>query len=260
MADNAPALSVSASGATCLIPETATVCVTSCGRLDLLAQTLSSFRAFNVGGKYLISEDSTDASVVDQIKKTYPDATVLSGPERLGLMGSIDRLYSRVETKYLFHLEDDWEFNGPIAWQAAIEMLDVRADVAHVCVRDFAEVKPKYQARSEPATAGGREFRIMDCDSHPEFFAWSSNPGLMALSTYRRYAPFGRLMHDQMSGRMKRDGLRQAFLLPGVTHHIGQGRNVADPQMPARPRSRPEKWLRAVKKRLYYAGLRRDPF
>jgi hypothetical protein len=30
--------------------------------------------------------------------------------------------------------------------------------------------------------------------------------------------------------------------------------------MPARPTSRPAKWLRAIKKKLYYAGWRQEPF
>jgi hypothetical protein len=59
---------------------------------------------------------------------------------------------------------------------------------------------------------------------------------------------------------MKQAGLTQAVLLPGVARHIGYGRNVVDPTMPARPKSRPAKWLRAVKKKLYYAGLRKEPF
>jgi hypothetical protein len=51
-----------------------------------------------------------------------------------------------------------------------------------------------------------------------------------------------------------------AFLLPGVARHIGQERNVTDPTMPARPKSRLGKWLRGIKKKLYYLGLRKEPF
>ncbi len=242
------------------IPDTVTICITSCGRLDLLAETLREFRAYNSGGRYLLSEDSTDAAVIAEVKATYPDMTVLSGPKRLGLMGSIDRLYTQVETPYLFHLEDDWSFDGAIDWSAAIALLEARPEVAHVCVRDVNEIKEKYRARSDLATLAGRQFRIMQTTSHPEFYAWSSNPGLMRTRTYRAFAPFARVLHDQMSGLMKKDGLRQAFLLPGVARHSGQGRNVVDPTMPARPKSRPQKWLRAIKKRLYYAGLRKEPF
>ena len=100
----------------------------------------------------------------------------------------------------------------------------------------------------------------MRADAHPEYYAWSPNPGLITLETYRRFAPFARVMPDQMSGVMKKAGLTQAFLLPGVARHSGYGRNIVDPTMPARPKLRPAKWLRAIKKKLYYVGLRKEPF
>ncbi len=242
------------------IPDDVTICITSCGRLDLLERTLSSFRAYNLGGTYLLSEDSTNPEIINKVSETYPEMKVLSGPDRLGLMGSIDRLYSAVETPYIFHLEDDWTFDGPIHWEAAKACLETRPDVANVSLRAFDEIKDKFRRASDPIQIHGQEFRIMRANAHPEFFGWSSNPGLIHKDLYKAYAPFARLMHDQMSGLIKNEGRTLAYLLPGVGRHIGQGRNVTDPMMPARPKSRPAKWLRAIKKKLYYMGLRKDPF
>jgi hypothetical protein len=100
----------------------------------------------------------------------------------------------------------------------------------------------------------------MDATAHPEFCGWSTNPGLIRRELFRQYAPFSRLLHDQMSALIKKEAGTMAFLLPGVARHIGQARNVTDPTMPARPKSRPGKWLRGIKKRLYYMGLRKQPF
>ena len=61
------------------IPDDVTVCITSCGRLDLLDETLSSFRRWNTGGRFLLSEDSADAAVIDEVRRRYPDMTVLTG-------------------------------------------------------------------------------------------------------------------------------------------------------------------------------------
>jgi hypothetical protein len=242
------------------IPPDVTVCVTSCGRLDLLARTLASFRAFHAGGRLLISEDSADGEVIARVRRDYPEAEVLTGEGRTGIMRSIDRLYAAVETPFILHLEDDWLFDGPVDLGAAMALLGEDKRIANVCVRAFEEIRQKYRRRSDPLAFAGAQFRVMHTDAHPEFFAWSPNPGLIARDLYRAYAPFARVMPDQMSGVMKAAGLTQAFLLPGVARHIGGGRNVVDPTMPARPRSRPAKWLRAVRKKLYYAGLRREPF
>lgn len=242
------------------IPDSITVCITSCGRLDLLAETLTSFRAYNHGGRYVLSEDSTDPAIIAEVQKLYPEMQVLSGSERLGLMGSIDRLYSAVTTPFIFHLEDDWDFDGPIDWNAAIALLEVNDQVANVSVRAFDEIKPKLRARSDATAFAGQKFQIMRQNAHPEFFGWSSNPGLIRTHLYQTYKPFRRMLHDQMSGLIKKDGRTVAYLLPGVARHSGRGRNVTDPMMPARPKSRPKKWLRAIKKKLYYAGLRKEPF
>jgi hypothetical protein len=243
-----------------LIPDTVTVCITSCARLDLLAKTLSSFRQFNSGGKYILSEDSTDAAVIAEVKARYPGFLVLSGQERLGIMRSIDRLYGAVTTPYIFHLEDDWQFDGAVNWPAAIALLEARDDVANVCVRDINEIREKYRERSDTGDVVGASYRIMRRDSHPEFFGWSPNPGLIKLSLYKQYAPFSQVNPDQMSGIIKRDGRSMAYLLPGVARHIGQDRNVIDPTVPARPKSRVQKLLRSMKKQLYYAGWRKSPY
>ena len=244
-----------------VVPDDLTVCVTSCGRLDLLKRTLDSFCSLHPGGRIIISEDSADPGVVKRVKEAYPRIDVVAGLERLGQMRSIDRLFSLVETPYLFHLEDDWLFDGTVDWQAAKELLAARDDVANVSVRAFSEIKPKYRDRAEViVTAEGAKFHLMRRDAHPEFFGWSNNPGLMRTQLYRDYAPFGRMRHDQMSALIKNDGRREAYLLPGVAHHIGQDRNVADPTMPPRPKSKVAKWLRWAKKRLYYSGLRKEPF
>jgi hypothetical protein len=246
--------------ASAAIPDEVTVCLTSCGRPDLLQRTLDSFHRFNPGGRIIISEDCADPELIDVIAASHPDARILSGPERLGQMRSIDRLFSEVETPYLFHLEDDWLFDGPVNWRAAIELLATRDDVANVSVRAFSEIKEKYRQRSDALTLQGETFRLMHRDAHPEFFGWSNNPGLMRTSLYTAYAPFARLRHDQMSALIKRDGRCEAYFVPGVAHHIGQSRNVKDPTTPARPKSKAAKWLRWLKKRLYYAGLRKEPF
>jgi hypothetical protein len=242
------------------IPSSVTVCITSCGRLDLLAETIASFRAFNTGGHYLLSEDSTDAAVIAEVIHRYPEIKVLSGPDRLGLMASIDRLCSAVQTPFIFHLEDDWMFDGPVDWIAATGLLQSREKVSNVLVRPFEEIKPKFRAHSDSVVYAGREFRIMHQDAHPENHGWSSSPGLIRKSLYERYKPFARMRHDQMSAAVKKGGQTLAYLLPGVAHHIGRGRNVGESGAPARPKSRPAKWLRSIKKKLYYAGLRKEPF
>jgi GT2 family glycosyltransferase len=89
-----------------------TFVVTSCGRFDLLAQTLDSFLRFNRApiARYALVEDSGDEAVRDVVAEAGPSFDVLVNKERLGQLRSIDRAYETVTTPYIFHCEDDWRF------------------------------------------------------------------------------------------------------------------------------------------------------
>ena len=242
------------------IPDSVTVTITSCGRLDLLEKTLAAWRAYHSGGRYLVSEDSGDETVIAKVREMMPEATVLTGAGRTGLMASLDRLYSAVETPYIFNLEDDWVIDAPVDWQTAIKALE-RPGVSQVCVRAFDEIRAKWRRKSEPFEVDGHQMAHMDADAHVEFFGWSPNPGLFKTELYQRFKPFNRVLPDQMSALIKKEAhVTMAFLLPGVARHIGGGRNVTDPTMPARPKNRLAKWSRRIKKQMYYWGLRKTPY
>lgn len=241
------------------VPDSVTICITSCGRLDLLEKTLETFQRYNTGGKYIVSEDSADDGVIAAVKARMPYAQVLTGEGRTGLMTSIDRLYSAVETPYLFHLEDDWAFDGPVDWEGALAAFDANPKITNVTVRAFDEIKGKYRRRSTPETYAGRDFAHISPKAHPEWFGWSPNPGLFRTEIYHRYKPFNRVTPDRMSAIIKEIGT-QAFLLPGVARHIGHGRNVSDPGTAPRPKSKIGKYIRFWKYQLYYAGILKSPF
>jgi hypothetical protein len=214
------------------VPDDVTVCVTSCGRADLLGRTLDSFRHHNGPGRLLISEDSGDAEMIAWLRRTYPDATILSGPERLGMMGSVDRLYAAVETPFIFHLEDDWETGAPVDFAAAKRVLESRPQVSVVCMRAFSELKPRHRASARGFTEAGCEFRLMQPDVHPEWYGYTANPGLLRKAFWEPYRPISRWTHDGFSAHVKAEGFEVAFMLPGVARHIGGGRHVVDPFQP----------------------------
>ena len=46
------------------------------------------------------------------VAKGAVETEVLCNQERLGQMRSLDRLWAQVQTRWIFHLEDDWVFDG----------------------------------------------------------------------------------------------------------------------------------------------------
>ena len=95
--------------------EPCTVALTSCGRFDLLEQTLRSLlpRLDGPLAGILIAEDSGDERIYDVVRQfddAYGKIDVILNDPPLGQVKSIDRLYSRIESDWIFHCEDDWEF------------------------------------------------------------------------------------------------------------------------------------------------------
>ena len=102
-----------------------TVCLTSCNRFDLLRRTLDSFFRFNTYGidAFYVYEDSDKDF---PYKSDYPFVRWMGGDGRVGQIEAIDRLYEKVESDYIFHCEDDWEFMRGGFIEASLEILSTK--------------------------------------------------------------------------------------------------------------------------------------
>lgn len=93
-----------------------TVVIVSCHRFHLLELTLNSFFRYNtyVLRQIIIIEDcgGQETQIWDllphQAKSKLGFFKIIVNQQKLGQVGSIDRAYSEVVTKYVYHLEDDW--------------------------------------------------------------------------------------------------------------------------------------------------------
>ena len=77
-----------------------TLVLTSCGRFDLLEETLVSLEAAEPGGfaRKIIVEDSADEAMAAKIRARFPDHELIFNQPNIGQMRAIDRAYERVET------------------------------------------------------------------------------------------------------------------------------------------------------------------
>ncbi|NEX91839.1 glycosyltransferase family A protein [Caulobacter sp. 17J65-9] len=229
-----------------------TVVVTSCGRFDLLRQTLDSLLA-NIDvrpEKVLVIEDSGDEAVRDALKGLDANVEVIVNEQQLGQMNSIDKVYAQVTTPYAFHCEDDWQFErgGFIAESFAI--LNARPDVSMVGLRPRWELNPL--VRNMPReTLGEVEFFTLDPRLHPEYFSYSFNPGLRRMAEVHRFAPMAaRGCEADVSFAFKQAGFRIANLEHPAVTHIGWGRHVDDPSKRPKARTILAKLNRSIRKRI----------
>lgn len=115
------------------------ITITACDRLDLLETTLKSFVKYNTYPieELIIRDDSgllkvwQDTSVL--LDNLVPYNWKLLDRGQVGQAKSIDLLMKEVKTEYVFHLEDDWEFDRPGFIEDCFKVVGER--VAQVSVR-----------------------------------------------------------------------------------------------------------------------------
>jgi len=207
--------------------------LTSCGRFDLLQETLASFLEHNTWpiAQYIIVEDSGSGEVADVVQRYPIDVELIVNATPKGQMGSLDAAYGRVRHPLIFHCEDDWRFLRPGLIEDSMVVLDAHPEVTMVSairrgvLEDMDEVVGACPVRREDDVA----FRIIPPDAHELWFGYSFNPGLRRTADYRALGAFANLGHESdLSLYFKRRGRSMAVLEEAAYTHIGEGRHVED--------------------------------
>jgi hypothetical protein len=161
-----------------------TVVVTSCNRHDLLERTLESFLLYETErriARILVAEDG-DADPAKVCRKFGADY-FLTG-KRLGQVGLIDQAYAKVDTPYIFHLEDDWEFLRPGFMEKSRALMERDPRIITVQLRPWQ--------RSERLTylAPDRSWGLVHPAPDTPWHGFSFNPSLRRLSDYKLLGSF----------------------------------------------------------------------
>lgn len=168
-------------------PADITVVVTSCGRHDLLAQTLASFRQHNTDpkvGDILVVEDGT--ADPHAICDTY-GARLLRTGARVGQVAAIDLAYAQVQTAFVFHLEDDWEFYRPGFIERSREILHADPSCIVVGLRAWNDLNDHPLSFAAP----DRRFGVLATGFRRIWHGFTWNPGLRRMADYRRLGRYG---------------------------------------------------------------------
>ena len=215
-----------------------TVALTSCGRFDLLERTLASLLPRLEGplAKVLIIEDSGDRGIYDVLRQfngAGPDIEAIFNDPPIGQIRSIDRLYAQVETDWIFHCEDDWEFFGDGFVAASFAILQELPKCSMVSLREPAEWAASDLFDPEALTSSGVRYSLISMKSSWKSSGLHFNPGLRRMRDYRivgPYADFGVKAREARVSECYRDlGYRVATLARPAVRHIGDDRHVRDP-------------------------------
>lgn len=233
-----------------------TMVITSCGRQDLLEETLISFEKFAPGtlDELIIVEDGpADNSFVKKLMPSVKKFNLLNSPvAKRGQLLNIEWAYSQITTPYIFHCEDDWKFYKPKFIEDSHRILEAFTDCLMVHLRSHRD---QWQESHNRSWVEDEEYRLNDKDGslsywkirpwiqHDGGFGFTLNPGLRRLSDYKkinglrtpvavRYGPMfnqkdGCLIERTNAENYQKLGMWCASLEPeGRVEHIGWHRHI----------------------------------
>lgn len=228
------------------------VVLTSCGRFDLLRQTVASFAEYAdiAPRQFIVVEDSGDEKVREVLADIpLPFEFVVNRP-RLGQARAIDAGYARVRCDYVFHCEDDWAFFRTGFIGESFLVLDACPKASAVMLRGRDEHRKLRQMPYEE-TNGVLFFR-----AHPKLhrclFGCSYNPGLRRMADYKLVAPFASIGGEmEVSFVYLRLGYATAHLEVPAVRHLGYGRHITDAAVPLADSPRMHQWSPRWKMRFW---------
>jgi len=206
-----------------------TVVFTSCGRFGFLNETIKSFIKFNDYPieKFIVIDNGmlpNTYNIIEDMFENTDNVEIIVNEENIGQVGSIDKAYSLINTEYIFHCEDDWEFLDSGFVGLSVDVLNNNLNVGNVIVRvrfdgEKGSMHPITGHFTTPNNTIYHEY-VQNVFNTWHGFSW--NPGLRRLSDYNKMKPYKRYGNEQgMNKKMKEMGFKAVCLEKQYCKHIG---------------------------------------
>ena len=171
--------------------DTVSVVCTSFNRPDLLEITLKSFFEYNTYEieDFIVIDDSGEVGCNDHLSDLFIGINFQYNPERIGQVESIDKAYEQLCSRYVFHLEEDWEFYKSGFIEDSRSILKTTQTIQQVWIRSESDTNghPHYDALR---TTERCSYYIVKKNHNFKWHGFSFNPGLRRMGNYYQYGPY----------------------------------------------------------------------
>ncbi|WP_135080729.1 glycosyltransferase [Terasakiella sp. SH-1] len=238
-----------------------TFVLTSCGRVDLLQQTITSFEKYNTYPikRAIITEDSCDDNVYQQVEELFGDRfEIWANKEKKGQIKSIVDAYATIDTPYIFHCEDDWEFTRSGFIEESLKILETEPKILQPFLESIADANIATESvelfkEEKKIDINGASYLTFSIAEGWEWGFFSFKPGLRRKSDYDLIKGYARFTNELDIGCCyKEQDFYCVVLDPPAMINTGHERHVADPTRiwPKRRKAGKEKGLKRLQKHL----------
>ena len=185
------------------------VVLTTNGREKELRKTINTFLEFNTYEieKFILTNDSPTVNCLDDIKSLLEKnplikkVVLISDGANRGQIYRIDQGYSSVESEYIFHCEEDWEFVKSGFIEASIKILqDDYVFSTHLHGYKDQQVNSPLldflALEKEELCINEQKFKKIRRSWNDTFVGFSFNPGLKRLKDYKNIGSYSKLIED----------------------------------------------------------------
>lgn len=229
-----------------MLEKKVTLCLTIGRRPDLLRKTLESLAGMPPL-PILAINDFGDADTNAVFEELCPQGRLIQPGRHLGHHAAIDEMYSHVNTPYIFHGEDDWDFSRTDFLTDALLLLQSEPRISVVCFRasDDMQLSDSDRALIVTEMRSGISFERLDA-LHKQWHGYTFNPHLAPKQLWQQLGGFTQFAKERHLSRFLRGkGQYAAFMLPEACRHIGEGRSTV--AIPFARVKRLKNWLRGKK-------------
>ena len=230
--------------------------ITSCGRLDLLDKTLESFFKFNsykFQDLFLI-EDPVDENIYKKVKKKWGGKLDITfNQTKKGQIKSIEEIYKKITTPYVFHCEDDWMYTRGNFIEESLEILKTDPKIIQVWLESESAEKFGIFEFGPVITYNKLDFKKVSPKDGWEWGFFSFRPGVKRMSDYHLINGYEGFFNEIDIGlKYKEKGYYTVvFENPSIVD-LGENRGCDDPTriMPKRRKTNAPKGLKRLWKHI----------
>ena len=226
--------------------------ITSCGRIDLLDQTLESFFKFNsykFQDMFLI-EDSVDDDVYKKVlTKWGSKLKITCNKVKKGQIHSIEEIYKKIKTPYVFHCEDDWKYLRTNFIEESLRILKSDEKILQVWLESQSAKNFGIFEFGPTKKVDDISFRNVGPKDGWEWGYFSFRPGVKRMSDYHLINGYKKFFNEIDIGlEYKKKGFYTVVIDNPAISDLGERRGCDDPTriMPNRRKTNAPKGLKRL--------------